>query len=113
MSNGTPATRGGVRADWTQNPADTLRLTVGKKFSEMLDLSWEVEAAKRFTSGTTDVPGFGVHNLRATYVPQRGALEGTEIRFGVENVFDRYYTPRLSQRAATGRNFKVTISKTF
>jgi hemoglobin/transferrin/lactoferrin receptor protein len=54
-----------------------------------------------------------VHNLRATYVPQQGVLEGTEIRLGIENVLDTQYQPYLSTRSAAGRNFKLTLAKTF
>ncbi len=116
ISNGTAYRANSATApvgDWYQNPQDNLRLTLGRKFNDELDLSWEVEAAKRYDEGGTVSPGFGVHNLRATYVPQNGVLEGSTIRFGVENVFDKNYQPRLSTRNATGRTFKVTLSTTF
>jgi hemoglobin/transferrin/lactoferrin receptor protein len=116
ISNGTAYKKNSVfapRGDWIQNPQDNLRLTVGRKFGEELDLSWETELAKRYDEGGFVSPGFGVHNLRATYVPQSGMLEGTNMRFGVENLFDKAYQPRLSTRNATGRTFKVTLSKTF
>ncbi|MEH6737312.1 MAG: ligand-gated channel, partial [Sulfitobacter sp.] len=64
-------------------------------------------------SESTTVAGSVVHNLRATYKPQQGLLRDTEIRFGVENVFDHDYTPRLSTRTAAGRNFKVSLATTF
>ncbi|QBF30456.1 TonB-dependent receptor domain-containing protein [Thalassococcus sp. S3] len=101
---------------WGNTPADTARLTVGRKFGEELDLSWEMVAAARFDDvlSTEDPsPGFGVHNLRATYVPQTGVLQGTEIRLGIENVFDKTYTPRLSTRPSAGRNIKLTLARTF
>lgn len=113
VSSGSATIETGAVADWGQNPQDTLRLTLGKKFGDELDLSWEIEAAKRYDEGGTVSPGFGVHNLRATYAPQQGVLEGTQIRFGIENAFDKSYQPRLSTRNATGRNFKVSLSKTF
>lgn len=113
ISQGTATFDGGAQGDWAQNPQDNLRLTLGRKFSDELDLSWEVEAAKRYDEGGTVSPGFGVHNLRATYVPQNGVLDGSTIRFGVENLFDKTYQPRLSTRNATGRTFKVTLSTTF
>jgi hemoglobin/transferrin/lactoferrin receptor protein len=61
----------------------------------------------------TPTPASTVHNLRATYVAQDGFLEGAEVRFGVENVFDLNYTPHLATRAAPGRTFKVSLAKTF
>ncbi|SPH21085.1 TonB-dependent heme receptor A [Ascidiaceihabitans donghaensis] len=113
ISNGQATIETGAVSDWAQNPQDTLRLTLGKKFSDELDVSWEIEAAKRYDEGGTVSPGYGVHNLRATYAPQQGVLRGTEIRIGIENVMDKAYQPRLSTRNATGRNFKVSLSKTF
>ncbi len=86
---------------------------MGKKVSEALDLSWELEAAKRFDDETAPSAGYGVHNLRVTYAPQQGVLKGAEIRLGVENVLDKAYQPRLSTRNATGRNVKLTLSKVF
>lgn len=113
VSSGTSTIETGATSDWAQNPADTIRLTLGKKFGEELDLSWEIEAAKRYDETATVSAGYGVHNLRATYAPHSGVLRGTEIRFGIENAFDKAYQPRLSTRSATGRNFKVSLSKTF
>lgn len=113
ISKGDAKLVNGSVVDLSRNPQDSLRLTLGKKFGDELDLSWEIEAAKRYDEGGTVSPGFGVHNLRATYAPQQGVLEGTQIRFGIENAFDKSYQPRLSTRNATGRNFKVSLSKTF
>ncbi|MCB1340735.1 MAG: TonB-dependent receptor [Pseudooceanicola sp.] len=103
----------GASARWRNSPADSARLTVGRRFGEAVDLSWEVVANRAVQTPTKRVPGFGVHNLRLTWSPQSGALEGATIRAGIENLFDRAYTPRLSTRPASGRNFKVTLSRVF
>ncbi|MEM7440230.1 MAG: TonB-dependent receptor plug domain-containing protein [Pseudomonadota bacterium] len=109
-----PATNIQTKSDWRLNPADSLRLTVGRKISKTWDLSWEGVFNKRYNRpGVAQVAGFGVHNLRATYKPQTGVLKGAEIRFSIENAFDKQYTPRLSTLPATGRNFKLTLAKTF
>lgn len=114
ISDGISRTEAGAEGDWDQNPQDTLRLTLGKKFGEQWDLSFETEFARDYrTNGVVTDEGYAVHNLRATWIPQRGLLEGTQVRFGIENVTDELYTPRLSTRPATGRNFKVLISTTF
>lgn len=110
---GTEYEASGTSTDWRGLPADTLQLTLGKKFGEELDLSWEMIGSKRYESESTTVAGSVVHNLRATYKPQQGFLSNTEIRVGVENVFDHDYTPRLSTRTAAGRNFKVSLATTF
>lgn len=111
--SGTEIQPGGVAVDWRGIPADSLQLTVGRKFGEELDVSWEVVADRRFDNATPEVPGAVIHNIRTTYRPQQGPLEGSEVRLGIENVFDKQYTPRLSTRPSPGRNFKVTLSTTF
>ncbi|VDC22479.1 TonB-dependent heme receptor A precursor [Pseudogemmobacter humi] len=106
---------------YAQSTTDTLRLAVGKRWDDELDLSWEMFAAKAYSDTSTTCtgfatcpsPGYGVHNLRATYRPQSGVLEGTEIRFGIDNVFDRDYRARLATRDAPGRNVKLSIVKSF
>ncbi|SDO20662.1 hemoglobin/transferrin/lactoferrin receptor protein [Lutimaribacter pacificus] len=105
----TPAPGG----DWSGIPADQLRVTFGKKWQDELDLSWEVVANREMTRSTTPSPSNVVHNLRATYRPQHGLLEGTELRLGIENLFDKDYTPHLATRVAPGRNVKFTLAKTF
>lgn len=94
---------------------DTPRFTAGQRFGEAWDLSWETELGRAYknTEGVKTDPGYGVHNLRATCKPQRGVLEGTEVRFGLNNITDKQYTPRLSTRPATGRSFNVSVSNTF
>ena len=99
--------------DWGGIPADTARLTLGKRWGEEYDASWEIVAASDMDDWSTPTPGYAVHNLRTTWKPQDGALEGTEMRFGVENLFDREYRQHLSENNAPGRTFKVTLAKTF
>ena len=103
----------GAVADWRNTPADSLRVTLGRKFGDALDLSWETVANASVDTAATTVGGFAVHNLRATYVPQSGVLKDTKIRVGIENLFDRDYTPHLSTRPAPGRNVKLTLSHVF
>ncbi|KAA0909628.1 ligand-gated channel [Aquicoccus porphyridii] len=98
---------------WRGIPANQLRLTVGKRWQEELDLSWEVVANARMKRATTPTPSNVVHNLRGTYRPQSGVLKGTELRVGVENLLDLDYTPHLATRKAPGRTIKFTLAKTF
>jgi hemoglobin/transferrin/lactoferrin receptor protein len=103
----------GTASDWTNAPADTLRLTLGKRFSPLADLSSEFVAANEADRDGTTTPGYVTVNLRATITPQDGVLKGTSFRFGVENLMDMNYTPLLSTRPAAGRNVKFTVSKAF
>ncbi|QEW28421.1 TonB-dependent receptor domain-containing protein [Roseovarius indicus] len=104
-----------VTQDWGLQAGNSLRVTVGKKWGDALDLSWETEMNESVTNTFGYTPGYAVHNLRATVAPKEGVWEGTEFRVGVENLFDQNYrTPLMSPgRRATGRNFKVTIAKAF
>ncbi len=99
--------------DWTNAPANTVRLTLGKRLSRLADLSSEFVAADEADRNGTATPGFVTANLRATITPQEGVLKGTSFRFGLENLFDHTYTPLLSTRPAVGRNIKFTVSKAF
>ncbi|MBV7407702.1 TonB-dependent receptor plug domain-containing protein [Maritimibacter sp. DP1N21-5] len=108
---GTDAT--GVQGDWSGIPANQIRATIGKRFGEEYDVSWEVVHDFAMNNTATPTPASTVHNLRATYRPQDGFFDGAEVRFGVENLFDLDYTPHLATRAAPGRTFKVTLAKTF
>lgn len=99
---------------WRLLAGDNVRLTLGKRFGEALDVSWELNAAKSsYDYANNALAGYGVHNLRATYRPQEGALEGTEIRLGVENLFSKDYQTSLSAKEAPGRTLKLTLAKTF
>lgn len=103
----------GVASDWEGVPADQLRLTLGRKWGEELDLSWEVVADAEMTRSASPSDSTIVHNLRATYRPEAGVLRGTELRLGVENLLDLDYTPHLATRPAPGRNVKVTLTTVF
>ena len=115
MSEGD-ATRATASEYWAQAPADRLRLILGQRVGQELDFSWETVASGRMdrvNARTPESAGYVVPNLRATYPPQSGALEGAELRVGIENVFDKDYQPWLATRNAPGRNLKLTLAKSF
>ena len=111
--NGTEFRDDGTTADWRNVPANSIGLTLGRKFGQELDLSWEIIADAEITRNDETTNAFVVSNLRATYIPQSGILTDTEIRLGIENVADRDYTSSLSTRPAPGRNVKLTVAQTF
>ncbi|MBY6119497.1 TonB-dependent receptor [Mameliella alba] len=102
---------------WRNTAADRVQLTLGKKWDDGLDLSWEVvHSADRRDALGADLDNVTRHNLRATWRPDRAAwMTGTEVRFGIENAFDADYVGHLSSptRKAPGRTFKVSLTKTF
>jgi len=104
----------GAVSDWRNQAQDNLRLTVGKVFNDTYDLSWETVLADSITTGGTRSSGYDVHNLRLTVAPEgKGVWKDTEFRVGIENIFDEQYTPNLASRPQPGRNFKLTLAKTF
>ncbi len=104
----------GAETRWRNEPADTARLTVGKRFGRTLDVSWEILGSRAgFDSSGNPIGGYGLNTLRATYLPQEGAFQGFEVRVGIENIFDKDYQSSLSTRKSPGRNFKLTLAKTF
>ncbi len=112
--NATEFSAAGIGSPWRNEPTDSARIALGKRFGETLDVSWEIFGAKSGLDSSGDpVGGYGVNTLRATYLPQEGALAGFELRAGIENIFDKAYQPNLSTRNSPGRNFKLTLAKTF
>lgn len=113
FQNGDEIRTNGDVLDWRNTPSDQLRVTFGKRFDRTWDLSWEMVANASIDVNGTEKAGHVVHNLRATYRPQEGAFEGLEVRMGLENAFDKAYTPHLATRPAPGRTLKVSLAKTF
>ncbi|MFQ1701405.1 TonB-dependent receptor domain-containing protein [Loktanella agnita] len=110
---GTEFRKDGTTADWRNVPANSIGLTLGRKFGRELDLSWEIIADAEIKRNDETTDAFAVHNVRATYIPQSGILTDTEIRLGIENLADLDYTSSLATRPAPGRNVKLTVSRTF
>lgn len=115
VTSGTQTTVAGVETDWANLTQDTVRFTVGRRFGETLDLSWEALFAASYEDEDQNLEfdSFNVHNLRATYKPDNGLLAGTELRVGLENVFDTNYRPKNSSRNGPGRNIKLTVAREF
>jgi hemoglobin/transferrin/lactoferrin receptor protein len=112
----------GTAAPFNYTPADTVQLTLGKKFlDEQLDVAVEAKHAfahrrtSSVTGATSPSDEWTTYALSVGYKPDNGALEGTELRLGIENLFDETYRPFLTSpnRNAKGRNIKFTLVKTF
>ncbi|OAN73608.1 ligand-gated channel [Sulfitobacter sp. EhC04] len=116
LGNGTEYNPDNTSTVWRNSPADRVLLTLGKRWNDDFDLSWEiVHAADQRDALGAGLPNSTAHNLRATWRPDQGWLDGTEVRFGLENVFDKDYVGHLSSptRKAPGRTFKVSLTKSF
>ena len=103
---------------------DQASVTIGKRFfDDQLDLAAEIVHAwandrtpdtdPDSAPGTVPSDAYTVANLTAAYKPQDDLFGGAEFYFGIDNVFDKSYKPYLSTRDAMGRNFKVSVVKTF
>ncbi len=117
LGEGTEFNPDGSNTTWRNTASDRAQLTLGKKWDDTLDLSWEVvHATDRRDALGADLSDSTVHNLRATWRPQaQGWLDEAEVRFGVENLLDADYVGHLSSpsRKAPGRTFKVSLTKSF
>lgn len=111
--HGTRLRTNGVIDDWTNLPANNYQLAIGKRFGRVFDIRWEGTLAEDREINGTVHEGYTVHNLRASWFPKGGILEGLTVRLSAENVFDKFYTPALATRPAAGRNFKLTLSRQF
>lgn len=116
FGTGTEMYDNGTSDQWRNSAANTVGLTIGKKWNEKLDLSWEIAHSRDNRDSTgADLDDLTIHNLRATFRPQNGALEGTEVRFGIENALNLDYTGHLSStsRKSPGRSLSLTVSALF
>lgn len=98
---------------WSQEPADQLRVGLGKRFGETYDLHWETVYNFEMDRAATPTDDSLVHNLGLTWTPQDGRLAGIELRARVENLFDLDYRQHLATRDAPGRNLKLSLARTF
>lgn len=100
-------------------PQDRFVLTGGLRNPE-----WNLEYGARLTlaaegdyinstlaDGTAE--SWQTVDLFASWKPDQGPLEGTEILASIDNLFDADYRENLSLERSKGRTFKLTIAKQF
>ncbi|SMO88406.1 TonB-dependent receptor domain-containing protein [Paracoccus laeviglucosivorans] len=81
--------------------------------------AWRIGARSTLAAGRdkpdgTHRGGYGVHDIFATWTPQSGPAQGIEVHMGVDNITDRDYTPASwVSGPAPGRNFKLSVSRSF
>ncbi|MEL7198511.1 MAG: TonB-dependent receptor [Pseudomonadota bacterium] len=103
----------GTVSVWRNIPHNTYQASVGKRFSDWLNIRWESVIAEERDRNGDVFDGFDFHTARAIISPQKGVFEGLELRVSVENIFDSLYRPIRSLRNSPGRNFKFTVAKLF
>lgn len=71
-------------------------------------------AAGRDKADGTRRAGYGVQDVFATWSPQSGVAQGTDISLGIDNLTDRSYVPATWLTGpAPGRNVKLTLTRNF
>ena len=99
-------------------PADELSVTAAYLLRPAgMTFGWRGE----FASGQDEVtgafavptPGYAVHSLFGSWKPQRGFLQGMDVRVGIDNLNDKTFRRHLSSLDAEGRSFKLTVGHTF
>lgn len=81
-----------------------------------LSLGWRssiIEAQNRVPTGGTPTPGYTLHDLTLTWLPQNGSLKGVRLDFGIDNLTDKDYRRHLNVLRDPGRNYKLAVSYQF
>lgn len=63
--------------------------------------------------GTEETPGYSVHDVYLSWLPQPGPFDDVQVNLGIDNLFDKHYTPHLSTLPASGRNAKISLIMQF
>jgi hemoglobin/transferrin/lactoferrin receptor protein len=103
-------------ADLTSVPGESLVLTLGgRNATRTWEYGWQgtfVDDAIRAAQGGPErTAGYAVHDVFAGYTPDAGALEGWEVRAGIDNLFDRDYRNNLAGDDGPGRTFELTLTR--
>lgn len=98
---------------WPQLPQDTISLTLGGTDADNgIRYGWTMNAFADIDYGSGGrFGGYATHDLFASWAPQQGPLEGLEFRFGIDNVFDRYYQNALDDDAGRGITSRLTVAR--
>ena len=102
-------------------PQSRLVATLGGRHPE-----WNLDYGARLTVAATgeyvvgpadgaDGPaeGFATVDLFGSWKPEYGALAGTEVQLGIDNLFNADYRENLSLDRSLGRTFKISLARQF
>lgn len=102
-------------------PAHRVVLTAGARVPEY-NLEFGARAklvaeSENGVSGTATKPvksaAYQSYDVFASWKPDYGVLEGTQLQASIENIFNADYRDNLSNSDSKGRTFKLTLSKQF
>lgn len=72
-----------------------------------------IEAQNRIPERGTATPGYTLHDLTLTWLPQQSTFRGLRVDFGVDNLTDKDFRRHLSVLRAPGRNYKLNVAYQF
>lgn len=114
LVRGTNETTGG---NLNAVPADSIFMRVGYAHRPWgLDFGWRGEffaAQDRIGADEERTAGYALHNFYAAWTPDEGRFANSELRFNVDNVFDKSYRNSLATTEGTGRAFKLSVAHRF
>ena len=97
-------------------PGNSLTLTLQKYLPEHgMSLGWRSAFHQRQDRindniiGNQPTPGYTVSDVWLTWLPAVEKLDDLQVIAGIDNLFDKRYTPHLSELPAPGRNVKVSV----
>ena len=102
---------------WSTTPQDSLALTLGGRAPELdLEYGWRANFYNEIdyegaVFGQQVFPSYDTHDIFVDYRPTSGALEGLEIQFGIDNLFDEAYENSLDGDLGRGRTFRLTVAR--
>ena len=105
----------------TTVPQNKIVATIGGRHPE-----WNLDYGARVTVASTGeyivaatggadgaAKAYNTLDLFASWKPDTGVLAGTEVQFGIDNVFNTDYRENLAYDRSLGRTFKITLAKQF
>ena len=95
-------------------PPDKLVATLGLRLPE-LGLVFHrrdrfVQRRDEVPAGVPVIPGYGVCDGYASWLPEGAGYSGLRFDFGIDTLTDEPYRRHLSLIDEAGRNFKVSVS---
>ncbi|UXN71898.1 TonB-dependent receptor [Devosia neptuniae] len=105
----------------TSIPAHKLVVTVGGREPEY-GIEYGIKATFAASTetgvtpaiaGSSGTPAYSTLDLFTSWKPTTGPLQGSELRFGIDNIFNVDYRDNQTPDRSLGRTFKVTLAKQF
>ena len=95
-------------------PARNLHLTIGGRNEDVgLEYGWEAAIFDSIETEEGEFSGYAEHDIFVDWEPQDGGLEGFEVSFRVNNLFDREFQNNLAGDPGQGRSYEISLARTY